>query len=216
MNRIVSLLGGALVLLGVGILAYVGVSYAQSQQAQPKVPTWSAAQHQKARQLVSSLNTTQRITIPRTLRGTAKAARVRPGSEPGLRMVIAKIDVDAPILQTPPVGGVWNVADWAVGHLTTTPNPGAPGNAGYAAHDDIKGEIFKRVNELNPGDPILIYTRHAIYRYVVVNQQTVDPSNVSVLDPTSRPTITLVSCTPYWVDTQRLIVQAVLKSTTAR
>src|SRR5207302_7467032 len=112
----------------------------------------------------------------------------------------------------PPVNGVWEVADWAVGHLTTTPDPGAPGNLALSAHDDIKGEVFKRLDELRPGDQILLYTRHAVYSYTVTTQQAVDPSDVSVLDPTTRPTVTMITCTPYWVDTQRMIVQGVLKS----
>jgi sortase A len=129
-------------------------------------------------------------------------------------MVIPKIEVDAPVMQTPPDGGVWQVADWSVGHLSTTPNPGVAGNGAYAAHDDIKGEIFKRVGELTPGDKILIYTRHAVVTYAVIRQITVDPSNISPLNPTTQPTVTLISCAPYWVDTQRLIVQAVEKTRT--
>jgi LPXTG-site transpeptidase (sortase) family protein len=51
-----------------------------------------------------------------------------------------------------------------------------------------------------------------MYTYVVTNQVTVDPSDVSVLAPTRLSTVTLISCAPYWVDTQRLVVQAVLQS----
>ncbi len=208
MNRIISALGTLLVLGGLVILAYVGVTYAQSSHKPAAIHPWSAAQRRAAQNLQSHLNRTQRVTIPRAL-----AKRSLPiGREPGIRIVIPRINVDSPIVQTPPVAGVWIVADWAVGHLSTTPDPGAVGNGAYAAHDDIKGEIFKRENELSPGDQILIYTKHVLYHYVVVNQQTVDPSNVSVLAPTRTSTITLISCTPYWVDTERLIVSAVLKS----
>jgi sortase A len=129
--------------------------------------------------------------------------------------VIPKIAVDAPVVETPPQDGVWPVPDWAVGHLTTTPNPGAAGNDALSAHDDIKGELFKRIGELRPGDVVRLFTQHAVYTYIVTSQQTVDPYDTSVLDSTQQATVTLISCTPYWVDTQRIVVQAVLKSQAA-
>jgi sortase A len=111
--------------------------------------------------------------------------------------------------------GEWEVADWAVGHLTTTPNPGAKGNMALSAHDDIKGEVFKRLGELKPGDQVLLYTRHSVFSYVVVSESVVDPSDISVLAPTKTASVTLISCTPYWVDTQRVVVRADLKSRAA-
>ncbi len=54
--------------------------------------------------------------------------------------------------------------------------------------------------------------RHAVYVYVVTDQLTVDPSDVSVLNQSPKAIVTLISCEPYWVDTQRLVVQALLKS----
>jgi sortase A len=135
--------------------------------------------------------------------------------EAATRIVIPKIGVDAPVVNTPPTGGIWIVADWAVGHLSTTPNPGQAGNMALSAHDDIKGEIFKRLGELQPGDAIILYTRHERYTYLVTSQSAVDPSDVAVLNPTKEATVTLITCTPYWVDSQRLIVQGLLKARTA-
>lgn len=210
MNRIVSTLGSVLVLSGVGILVYIGVTYAKTAPPQPS--HWSAQQLAAARHLRGQLRGHQTVAVPRSLRGAATA----PGAESAVRMVIPRIGVNSRVVETGTVGGVWTVADWAVGHLQSTAEPGGVGNGAYAAHDDIKGELFKRLNELTPGNTILLYTAHAVYRYVVINQQTVDPSDVAVLAPTKQPVITLISCTPYWVDTQRLVVQAQLKSSSAR
>jgi LPXTG-site transpeptidase (sortase) family protein len=206
MNRLVSALGTLLVLAGLALLAYVGLSYARSVNGSSH--KWSSSQVKKGKSIATRLSGHQTVAVPRSLGQGATAAPAGPA----LRMSIAKITVDSPVVQTQPVNGTWNVADWAVGHLATTPNPGVPGNGAYAAHDDIKGEIFKRLGELSPGDTIRLYTRHTLYRYVVVRQVSVDPSDVAVLKPTSQPTITLITCVPYWVDTQRLVVQAVLKS----
>jgi LPXTG-site transpeptidase (sortase) family protein len=205
MNRLVSGLGGLLILTGIGILAYIGVTYAR--QSNVSVPGWSSGQHQTGNRIKTHLGGKQEVGLP-SVKGSTRG-------DPAIRMAIPKIGVDSRIAQTAPSRGVWEVADWAVGHLTTTSNPGDQGNGAYAAHDDIKGELFKRLAELSPGDGVILYTKHATYRYSVVDQKIVDPSDIAVLNPTRQPTITLISCTPYWVDTQRLIVQAVLKSTSS-
>jgi LPXTG-site transpeptidase (sortase) family protein len=210
MSRVISIAGAILVIAGAALLGYVGWAY--THQPSVAASSWSTADRKQAKQIAARLSVAQRVSVPKALSGAALPAA---GSEPAIEMVIPKIDVHAPVVQTAPVNGEWQVADWAVGHLNTTPNPGAVGNAAYSAHDDIKGEIFKRVDELRPGDSILLRTRHAVYTYVVTNQLVVDPSNTSVLAPTTRSTVTLISCTPYWVDTQRLIIQATLKSSRA-
>lgn len=204
-RTLLRVIGSLLTLGGVALLAYVAVTYEHSSSP-PATHHWTAAERAAGKHLASRLSHSQSFAAPRQI------AAVQPGIDPATRMVIPKIEVDAPVVQTPPVDGVWQVADWSVGHLSTTPNPGVAGNGAYAAHDDIKGEIFKRINELVPGDKILLYTRHSVVTYVVTRQLTVDPSNIAPLNPTAQPTITLISCAPYWVDTQRLIVQAVEKT----
>lgn len=210
MKSITRLLGTLLMAGGIAVLVYVGVSYERSNPTAAS-PRWTPTQQLAARTIRKKLTGHQTVAVPKRLMAKLPAA----GSEPAVRIVIPKIGVDAPVVQTQPVDGIWNVADWAVGHLATTPNPGAPGNSAMSAHDDIKGEVFKRLGALAPGDQIRLYTRHAMYAYVVTNLLTVDPSNVSVLNPTVVPTVTLISCAPYWVDTERLVVQGILKSRAA-
>lgn len=206
MHKLLSAIGALLVIGGIALLGYVGYSYTRGATA--STPGWTQAQKKAGAQIARKYGN-QQVKIPTRLAAKTVPA---PGRETATRMSIPSIDLNAPVVQTAPVGGVWDVADWAIGHLTTTPNPGAPGNAAYSAHDDIKGEVFKRLGELKPGDQISLFTQHAVYTYTVTTQQVVDPSDVSVLDPTRSSTITLISCTPYWVDTERLIIHAVLKS----
>lgn len=214
MKRTLNILGSLLMVGGVALLVYVGVMYTR-QQHPAAAKGWSAAQHKKGQAIAGQLtkrHKVQKIQIPKSL---GKAHLPPAGSEPAVRIVIPKIGVNAPVVQTPPVNGAWVVANWAVGHLSTTPNPGAPGNSALAAHNDIEGEIFKRVAELRPGDVIKLYTRHAVYNYTVYNQQVVAITDTGVLGQTAKPVITLISCTPYWVDTQRLVIQAALSSRAA-
>ena len=216
MKKFVSALGSLMVLGGTMLLAYVAFAYVHRQPAAaPK--HWTAAQQSTSRTLARELAAHQQLRVHQkrpVVSASNRSYVFMAGSEPALRIIIPKIHVNAPVVQTAPIQGVWEVADWAVGHLTTTPDPGAAGNGAYSAHDDIKGELFKRIGELAPGDSIELRTRHALYTYAVVNQQTVDPSDIHPLDPTTNATVTLISCYPYWVDTQRTIIQGVLKSTT--
>jgi sortase A len=48
------------------------------------------------------------------------------------------------------------------------------------------------------------------YTYRVTGFRIVEPTEVSVMEATVRPTLTLVSCYPYLVDTQRIVVFAEL------
>src|SRR3954449_16154 len=165
MTKTLSTIGTLLVLAGVALLAYVGWTYAhQNAVATGTTGKWGSRDRNQGQEIAQQLRGAQRVTIPSALKGQPRPV---PGAEPATRMLIPKIGVDAPVVQTTPVNGVWEVADWAVGHLSTTPNPGAAGNAAYSAHDDIKGEIFKRVGELRPGDAIVLRTAHARYTYII-------------------------------------------------
>jgi sortase A len=49
-----------------------------------------------------------------------------------------------------------------------------------------------------------------LYKYTVDSVSVVEPQQVEVLDETDTPTITLVTCTPKWTATHRLIVKGYL------
>jgi sortase A len=119
---------------------------------------------------------------------------------------IPKIGVDAAVVE-----GV-GVADLqkGPGHYPGSPLPGQVGNAAIAGHRTTYGAPFYRLNELHPGDPILVTTKVSPtpWRYVVVSSRSVSPSDVAVLDPTPTAMLTLTTCTPRFSASQRLIVVA--------
>jgi len=195
-------------IVGLALLLYVGVSYVRGNSS-AAAPQRTRAERQQGKAIAVALAKRQSVAVPKRLLSSRAPA---VGTELGTRIVIPKILVDSSIVETPVQNGTWPVTDWAVGHLPLSPNPGQSGNVALSAHDDIKGEVFKRIGELHAGDRILIYSHHWRFKYVVVGQQTVDPSNTSVLNNTKASTVTLITCVPYWVDTQRTIIQAALKS----
>ena len=130
------------------------------------------------------------------------------GLQQAVRMQIPAINVDAPVVQ----GDGWEQLKKGAGQHVGTPNPGENGNIVLSAHDDIFGEIFRDLDKLKPGDPIVIYTNQRQYTYVVTATQIVTPTQVEVMAPTPNAVITLISCYPYLIDNQRIVVSAVLQS----
>ncbi len=123
-----------------------------------------------------------------------------------VRIIAPAIGLDSPIKPTFVVDGAWEVADYAVGYLAGTGEPGAPGNTALAGHAGIRGAVFAGIGALNPGDAIFIDADGQRFQYVVREQLVVWPDNVAVLEPTPTPTLTMLTCTNW--DTQRLIVVA--------
>jgi len=129
------------------------------------------------------------------------------GPRQAQRIVIPAINVDAPVVQ----GDDWEQLKKGVGQHVGTADPGQVGNHVLTAHNDIYGEIFRALDQLQPGDEVQIQTVSEIFTYVIMETRVVEPTEVSVLAPTGDPTITLISCYPYAVDTHRIVVTGVLK-----
>jgi sortase A len=94
------------------------------------------------------------------------------------------------------------------GHYPTTPLPGEDGNAAIAGHRTTYLHPFYNLNELVPGDPITIVTLQGIFLFHVTGSLAVSPTDVSVVAPTRRPTLTLTTCNPRYSASQRLVVHA--------
>ena len=128
-----------------------------------------------------------------------------PFPEMARRIEIPTIQVDAPIVQ--------DMFDWeqlkrGVAQKIDSAAPGKVGNMALAAHNDIYGEIFRDLDQLSPGDQIMVSTELRSYTYVVRDIQIVEPADVWVLEPTDFASATLISCYPYRVNTQRIVVFA--------
>lgn len=96
------------------------------------------------------------------------------------------------------------------GHYPRTPLPGQPGNSAIAGHRTTYGAPFFRLDEVGPGDTIRLVARTGSYRYDIVESKVVRPTDLSVIQPTQNPRLTLTTCTPRFSARQRLIVIAKL------
>jgi sortase A len=109
-------------------------------------------------------------------------------------------------------GDGWEQLKKGVGQHPGTANPGETGNMVVSAHNDIFGELFRDLDQLKAGDEIRLTTATREFVYRVTGTSIVEPTNVSAMAATIRPTLTLISCYPYLVDDQRIVVLAELQA----
>ena len=100
------------------------------------------------------------------------------------------------------------VLDLAAGRIEDTALPGTPGNVGIAAHRD---GFFRALKDIKQGDELVLDTPVSTEQYRVEWIRITTPDDVSVIDPTPGPAVTLVGCYPFYYSgpaPKRFIVRA--------
>jgi len=150
---------------------------------------------------------------PTTSAQTA-ATSVVPGDP---TISIPKINVFAPVIYEPSVaeGNVQKALESGVVHYGNTPMPGEPGNSvifGHSSNDWWQPGsykfIFGLLDKLSPGDRYSVDYQSRRYIYEVTGTKIVAPTDISVLNPTAEPSMTLITCTPPGTSLKRLVVSA--------
>jgi sortase A len=131
-----------------------------------------------------------------------------PGLEQAVRIEIPAIRIDAPVVQ----GDGWEQLKKGVAQHIGSADPGQSGNVVLSAHNDVYGELFRHLDQLHPGDQVMLYTQQRQYVYIVDRTELVEPTAVEVMASAGAPTVTLISCYPYLVDKQRIVVFARLQN----
>jgi sortase A len=150
--------------------------------------------------------------VPANLIGLVQSQIMQPviarpaiTEETAIKLTIPKIDIDQTIVQ----GTDWEALKLGVGQMLNGVNPGSDqGNVILSGHDDIYGEVFRYIDQLEPGDEFTVRTRTQVFTYRVTSHDIVDPTDVHVLDPRGGATATLISCYPYKVNNKRYVVFA--------
>jgi sortase A len=150
--------------------------------------------------------------IPANLRSLVQAMAVLPiptaGPEFAQYLRIPAINVAHVIVQ----GDGWDQLRKGIGQHIGSANPGQKGNMVLSGHNDIYGEVFRHLDQLKRGNEIFIRTNEQEYVYVVDRWEIVSPTDLSALTTTQEPILTLISCYPYMVDSQRIVVVAYLRT----
>ena len=123
---------------------------------------------------------------------------------------IPKLRLDVPVFE----GTGELTLNRGAGRIVGTARPGEEGNMGIAAHRD---GFFRGLKDIQVGDRIELATLRKSFVYTVDNVMIVKPSDVSVLRARHQPSLTLVTCYPFYFvgdAPQRYIVQASLAGST--
>ena len=133
-----------------------------------------------------------------------------PAPPPVAMLKIPKIHLEVPVLP----GTDDRTLDHGVGLIEHTAEPGTEGNSGIAGHRD---GFFRGLKDIVPGDTIRLDTLRGTFAYRVERTWVVKPEDVSVLEPTPVPALTLVTCYPFYFQGSaplRFIVRAVREDPT--
>ena len=142
-----------------------------------------------------------------------------PTADP--KLIIPKLNVDVPAHfnianDTATIDNAMNhgVAQFKIPGADAL--PGQVGNlviSGHSAGDIYSNNqykfIFSGLERLQDNDLIYVNYNSVRYTYKVIKKQTVEPTDVAALVyPTSKPILTLITCTPLGSDRYRLLVTA--------
>jgi sortase A len=200
-----------LLILGLGLLAvYVG------RQIHRITSSWGGLRRFEAIQQSASADSQEttkrsRSTAPPDSALWAKK-RIRNYQErleqhfplPMAVLRIPRIQLEAPVWE----GTDDQTLNRGVGWIAGTARIEETGNVGIAGHRD---GFFRGLKDLQIGDRIDLVTQTRTDTYVVDEFQIVSPNDVSVLQSTSTPSLTLVTCYPFYFAgsaPQRFIVRA--------
>lgn len=104
---------------------------------------------------------------------------------------IPKISLEVPVFD----GTDSLTLNHAIGRISGTARLGEQGNMGLAGHRD---GFFRALKDVSVGDTVELESRNGKSLYVVDKVSIVDPRDVSVLKSRSVPSLTLVTCYPFY------------------
>jgi sortase A len=150
------------------------------------------------------------VSLWSDVRIAAFKASVVVNGPPALAVLtVGRLNIRVPVFEGTDELTLNRGAGWIVG----TAHPGTPGNSGIAAHRD---GFFRGLKDVQLGDAIELRTRNATLVYRVDETRIVSPEAVDVLAPRATPSLTLVTCYPFYFTgsaPQRFIVHASIDQT---
>lgn len=223
LHHLVTLALILLLIAGIGLLAYPFVSSELSQRESNAViqlytetveeipETETNTMLEQAQEYNRSLNGSKILADPFSDENSSNAEAYEAvlNVDDGLMgyIEIPKIDVYLPIYH----GTTKNVLNKGIGHLygTSLPVGGSSTHAVLAGHTGISGKVlFDGLTKLEEGDPFAIHVLGETLTYQVDQITVVEPKDTSQLQVESgEDYVTLMTCTPYAVNTHRLLVR---------
>jgi LPXTG-site transpeptidase (sortase) family protein len=187
--------GVGLALWPLGQIAYArwnqNALLAEWQKA-AKATSSKAAQSKTGKATASSRSAT--LTSKTRKSGTQSKTKTAFAKLPPTRIIIPEIGLDAVVAQ----GFDEETLRRAPGHEPGSALPGQPGNCVIAAHRNVYGSWFYKVDQLWPGSIVTLRTPEESFDYQIISVRTTHDSDISVLHPPPSdepPRLTLLTCT---------------------
>ncbi len=133
------------------------------------------------------------------------------------RLIIPKLNVNAPIVLSPIENQTWKVdhlGQDAVGHLEGTAPAGSDSNVVLAGHITVSAGVygpFAGLAQLAPGDVVFVYEAGQEFQYIVDGYQTVDRTAIEVTNPSETGQITLITCNNWDHNEGRYLERLIVK-----
>ncbi len=89
-----------------------------------------------------------------------------------------------------------------------TPLPGEGGTTGIAGHRTTYGAPFRHIDQLDPGDRIVLKMPYGEFTYAVQGTRIVQPDDLSVIRKVGYERIVLTACHPLYSAAQRIVAFA--------
>lgn len=164
-------------------------------------PLWQAYQNQKFEQ--AKIEQAKKSAPGAPERPKSSPERPKNGQVLG-RLTIPRLEVNSMVRE----GDDETTLSLALGHIPGTALPGQTGNVGVAGHRDT---LFRALRKIHKDDTIQFETLSGTHVYEVDSTRIVKPEDVAVLRAGAQPSLTLVTCYPfYYVGSapERFIVRA--------
>ena len=180
------------------LVAIIGINlYIVAMPFVPALTYWAKSHYTDSRkQLQTSLNRQQPMTNNSQFVDAT-----------GDRLIIPSMLLDTQIFE----GKYQSTLSKGLWRLPTSGNPSQGGNTVIIGHrftyTNPEG-VFYNLNLVKTGDEIGIIWSGKKYLYYVTDVEIVSPNDVAVQLQTTKPQLTLYTCTPLWWPKNRLVVIA--------
>jgi sortase A len=230
-SSIYQILGRFLLSLGVGLACFLGI-HVTRQEVDRQIadqPNYLILASTPILKLppATPLPTLTQTPVPTPTPTSTPTPTPTPLPSPALRLSIPAINLNSSIKEVSPTEKIlsngesrfeWEPVAFAVGHFDSSGNPGGGGNIVLAGHNNMAGEVFRNLNDLNPGDEVILFNAAGEFHYQV-QQKSIIPYRGAEMEgdaqlqffagPQPTEMVTLLSCWPYATNANRIVVIAV-------
>lgn len=199
----------AWVLGGLLVLIYLGARVDARVQRRAGLAEFAAARAALSQETATVSTAGPPRTLDTSLWAEGRVRAYEESLEMDLGRTLAILRIPKIRLEVPVLEGTDEVTlNRGLGRIPGTARPGGDGNLGLAGHRD---GFFRGLKDVDVGDELELETLVGVQSYRIDEIVIVQPEDVQVLEPTPMPSVTLVTCYPFYFvgkAPQRYIVRA--------